>query len=95
MKLARLLNRNTVDVFIDTGSTSSVMPSRLAKQLDLDIMPSTIKIRLADNQVVPVIGETEEMEVCIDSISTKLKFLVMDTGPKGTTLIELDWFQQT
>ena len=45
---------------LDTAATTSVMAERVAKQYNFKILQSNVGVKLAHNEIVKVIGITEE-----------------------------------
>ena len=52
----RVSNAN-VDFLIDTGSSISLIPEKLRKTLQCNLMPTTVSLKAADSRAISVSGQ--------------------------------------
>ena len=86
-----LIKGKRVDVFFDTGATSSIISSRIVEQFKWKVNPSNIKIKSANNAVDYVMGVTDKMQVDIQGNSVELSFLITNHDDHPI-LLGLDYF---
>ena len=75
-------------IFFDSGATSSLIALRLVKQFQVEILPSSVQIKSANNEVNPVVGINIHNHFC------DLPLLVMDLHDYDV-LLGLNWFEKT
>ena len=63
-------------IVIDLGATTSIMSDRLANKLNIDIIPSNSKVKLADDRVMQVTGVTKNLRLSIMNHECKMSFVV-------------------
>ena len=64
-------------IFFDSGATSSLIALRLVKQFQVEILPSSVQIKSANNEVNPVVGVTPLMTI---NMHNHLRFAVIGHG---------------
>lgn len=86
-----LVNNIKIDAYFDTGADISIMSLQTAKEHNFKILPSKIRIKVANNAVDDAIGETESLSVVLGNSICIITFIVMqhDDHP---ILLGLDWF---
>ncbi|CAF0725133.1 unnamed protein product [Brachionus calyciflorus] len=94
LKVKGQLENYPIKYSLDSGASKSVISLRSVKKLKIKVLSSNIQIKIADNSIKKVIGETEPMLVSIGSRSCFLKFLIMDLDD-NEVLLGLDWFLKT
>ena len=72
------INGAEMRVAFDSGATVSCLSYDAAKRQGIEIFESKTKIKVADDLVRKVIGETEELDVEIRSHVCRDKFLVIN-----------------
>ena len=76
---------------LDTGATASIMSYRAAVRRNLNILPSTVRIKSQNNQIDTVKGITEVLVVKIGNFACRMNFLITNTEDHEV-LLGLDWF---
>ena len=89
-----MLDDHEVEYFFDSGATSSLIALRLVKQFQVEILPSSVQIKSANNEVNPVVGVTPLMTINIHNHFCDLPLLVMDLHDYDV-LLGLNWFEKT
>jgi len=79
---------------LDSGATVSVMSSRMMAKHGLNIIPSDIRVKVANNNVSKVVGVTELLSVEVQGHACKISFIIMDHEDHDA-LLGLDWFNET
>ena len=75
---------------LDCGAVESIISNRLAMCLKLALRNSSKRVKTATNEVTPIIGETNELEVVVGGNRSKIVFLVLDMDDHDV-LLGLDW----
>lgn len=78
----------------DSGATTSIISSRVVEAHGITIVPSDIKVKVANNEITAVVGVTKPMIVNINRHICKIEFLIMDHDDHDV-LLGLDWFGAT
>ena len=94
LKIKGTLNEINVDFFFDSGATTSIISQRIVKQHNLQILPSSVQIKSANNSVDTVIGITESLRINVENHICNLQLLIMDLD-QYDVLLGLNWFQAT
>ena len=99
LKLRNIIVRGTcnstpVEIFVDTGATTSLVSSRLIYRLDMieNIIPTKSRIRGLDNKIVPMRGEIK-LQLSFAGINVTRNFIVSDTI-QNSFLIGMDIFNE-
>ena len=87
-----LVNNMNIISYFDTGAEVSIMSKKTARDYGLQIMPTKIKIKVADNSIMPAEGETEPLQVCLGESVCYIKFIVIEHDDHPI-LLGLDWFE--
>ena len=90
IKINCSLNNKTSIAIVDSGAICSIISERTCKSLGIDNKPSKRSIRVADENVCPVRGETETLKVKINNSLANIKFLVIPANHINF-LLGLDW----
>jgi len=85
------LDDKKVKFYFDTGATVSFVSSRTAERLELDVLPSDVMVKVANNSITNVKGKTKALNVDISGHTCMLEFVVMDHDDHEA-LLGLDWF---
>ena len=75
-----ICNSTPVELFIDSGATTSLVSSRVVYQLDMieNIIPTKSRIRGLDNNIVPMKGEVK-LQLSFAGNNITRNFIVSDT----------------
>ena len=94
LSIVGLLNGIKTRFTFDSGATMSIVSERVRKKNGLSIIPSEIKVKVADNTIMQVLGVTEPLSVEINGHTCELTFLIMEHDDHDV-LLGLDWFSLT
>ena len=79
---------------LDSGATASLISLKQVHKFSIEILPTNLKIKTADNAIVPAIGITNELSVDICDHLCRLKFIIIEHDDHEI-LLGLDWFSAT
>ena len=79
---------------LDSGATCSIIATRVAKQYNLEIRSSDVRVRTATNEIEQVEGVTAPMIVNVQGHSCELEMYVI-CHEDHDVLLGLDWFMAT
>jgi len=79
---------------LDSGSTVSIISAKIVKAYNIDVLPSNIKVKTANNAISDVIGITNELLTEVHGHSCSLQFVVLDHDDHEV-LLGLNWFMAT
>lgn len=85
------IDKFQIPVFFDTGAEIS---TKTAAKYNIQINPSDIKVKVADNTINDVIGKTNPLNVTLGDSYCNISFLVMEHDDHPI-LLGLDWFSMT
>jgi hypothetical protein len=90
------MNGKSIRFAFDSGATASILSKKvLEKNPGLTtVRESDIQLKAANNDVSPVLGITDHVEIDIDGHTCKLQLLVTD-HEDHEVLLGLDWFRET
>ncbi|RNA10399.1 pol poly, partial [Brachionus plicatilis] len=94
LRINGLVDGKTVKFAIDSGCTSSIISRKTVNNFGLRILPSSSKIKTADNTISMVVGKTEKIKLDIQGHVCFMEFLIID-HEDNDGLLGLDWFMQT
>ena len=86
------VKKNPIWCAIDCGALESVLSYRVARELGIDVVQSSKKIKSVNNQVTNFVGETENVEIYIENYKTVMSFIVIDLEDYDI-LLGLDWLR--
>lgn len=86
------VKKNPIWCAIDCGALESVLSYRVIRELGIDVVQSSKKIKSVNNQVTDVVGETENVEIDIENYKTVMSFIVIDLEDYDI-LLGLDWLR--
>jgi hypothetical protein len=66
------------NIVFDIGATTSIMAARVADQHGLKLRQSDVRIRVADNREIKVVGETNRLMLEVKGHKTRMAFTVID-----------------
>ncbi len=91
MGVETLINNKPNEAYFDTGAEVSIISTKTAMENKFNIIPTNIKVKVADNSINEPVGETEALQVCLGDSVCFINFIVMhhDDHP---ILLGLDWF---
>lgn len=67
-----------VQTLSDSGAVPNLLSSNLVSELDIDVLPTTKTITVANRDSSGCVGVARELNARFDSITVKLEFLVVD-----------------
>ena len=76
---------------LDSDATTSIISVKAAKCARLDILPSEVRVKAANNMVTKVVGITRVVKVEIQGHTCDLELLVLNHDDHDV-LLGLDWF---
>ena len=94
LKIRGSINDINVDFYFDSGATTSIISHRIVKLHNLQILPSTVQIKSANNSIDTVIGITDSLRINVENHICNLPLLIMDLD-QYDVLLGLNWFQAT
>ncbi|RNA21668.1 hypothetical protein BpHYR1_023237 [Brachionus plicatilis] len=94
LRINGLVDCKPVKFAIDSGCTSSIISRKTVNNFGLRILPSSSKIKTADNTISMVVGKTEKIKLDIQGHVCFMEFLIKD-HEDNDGLLGLDWFMQT
>jgi hypothetical protein len=87
MRVMAILNGQKTIVLLDTSSTHNFMDETLAKELKLQTnVESNFGVRVANGQVIRILGECKEVKFKMQDLHLKLTFNLLDLGGCGIVL---------
>ena len=78
LKIRGSINDINVDFYFDSGATTSIISHRIVKLHNLQILPSTVQIKSANNSIDTVIGITDSLRINVENHICNLPLLIMD-----------------
>ena len=84
----------TLSLALDSGATACVLSHRVAKKYKFKILKSDIKVKVADNEIVQVIGITEPVKIDVHGQTCMLEMYVLEHDDHDA-LLGLSWFLAT
>jgi hypothetical protein len=94
MHVTGSINGAYMQLYFDSGATTSVMSSRAAKKHNFNIIDANVRVKVANNEVTQAVGVTEKCVVNVHNHTCEIKFIVMDHDDHDV-LLGLDWFMAT
>ena len=88
------INGISMKLYLDSGATASIMSYDTAKQNNYKILPSNIKVKVADNMIIDVMGVTEPVTIDVQGHSCTLELYIMEHDDHEV-LLGLNWFMAT
>ena len=88
------IDNHKAEVFLDCGATISILSNSFIKRNNIGYFDSDIKIKTACNQIIPIIGMTENLTVDVHGHSCSLSFAILEHDDHEA-LLGLDWFRLT
>uniref|UniRef100_A0A2N9H581 Reverse transcriptase/retrotransposon-derived protein RNase H-like domain-containing protein n=1 Tax=Fagus sylvatica TaxID=28930 RepID=A0A2N9H581_FAGSY len=86
-RVMAILNGQKTIVLLDTSSTHNFMDGTLAKELKLQTnVESNFGVRVANGQVIRILGECKEVKFKMQDLHLKLTFNLLDLGGCGIVL---------
>ena len=96
-KIPTILGRiegNEVNIGFDTGASQSIMSNGLVERLNIKKLKSNVRMKLANNSIGSPIGETEPLDVGIETIKCPIIFLIVEHN-EIDALLGMDFFEKT
>jgi hypothetical protein len=90
----KIENKKIAKIGIDSGASCSIINTKVAKELDIEIFESDFKIKTANNEIRNVEGKTGKIPIDIAGHICELEFLVINHDDHDA-LLGLDWFYAT
>ncbi|RNA17176.1 hypothetical protein BpHYR1_031183 [Brachionus plicatilis] len=78
LRINGLVDGKPVKFAIDSGCTSSIISRKTVNNFGLRILPSSSKIKTADNTISMVVGKTEKIKLDIQGHVCFMEFLIKD-----------------
>ena len=88
------VNGVKLSLALDSGATASVMAHRIAKKFGFHIEKSKVRVKVANNKVVDVVGVTRPVEIDVQGHKTVLKLYILEQD-EIEVLLGLDFFYAT
>ena len=79
---------------LDTAATTCVISEKFAKANAIEIFKSDIKVRVANNDLVDVVGKTAKLHIEVKSHTCDLEMFVLP-NTEFEVLLGLKWFMET
>ena len=79
---------------LDTAATTCVISEKFAKANNIEILDSNIKVKVANNEIVDVIGQTPKLHIEVKSHTCELEMFVLP-NTEFEVLLGLKWFIET
>ena len=92
LKIKGKIENFDVDFYFDSGATTSIVSLRVVKKYKLDILPSNVRIKSANNAVDNVIGTTKPLMINVEGHYCILPLLIMNLDHYDV-LLGLNWFK--
>ena len=91
MRTLATVENYEISSYFDTGAELSIMSYQTVTKYGFEILPTDIKIKVADNTVNNAIGQTRPLLISLGESACKISFIIMhhDDHP---ILLGLDWF---
>ncbi|RNA19644.1 hypothetical protein BpHYR1_050083 [Brachionus plicatilis] len=91
LRINGLVDGKPAKFAIESGCTSSIISSKTVDNFGLRILPSSSKIKTADNTISMVVGKTEKIKLDIHGHVCFMEVLIID-HEDNDGLLGLDWF---
>ena len=88
------VNGINLNLALDSGATACVLSHKIAKIHKFKILESNIKVKVADNEIVQVIGITEPVRIDVHGHTCILEMYVLEHDDHDA-LLGLSWFMAT
>lgn len=83
-----------VRMSLDCGAVESILSVNLIDRLNVELLPSDVKVKTATNEIRKVVGTTGPLEIEVEGHVCKIPFLVLDIEDHDV-LLGLNWFEET
>jgi hypothetical protein len=94
LTVAGTVNGVKLILALDSGATASVMAQRVARKFGFHIDKSKVRVKVANNKVVDVVGVTRPVEIDVRGHKTVLKLYILEQD-EIEVLLGLDFFYAT
>jgi hypothetical protein len=94
LTVSGVVNGVKLSLALDSGATASVMAHRIAKKFGFHIEKSKVRVKVANNKVVDVVGVTRPVEIDVQGHKTVLKLYILEQD-EIEVLLGLDFFYAT
>ena len=88
------IDGHKAELFLDCGATISILSYKFVKRNNIGFFDSDTKIKTASNQIIPILGMTENLTVDVHGHSCHLSFAILEHDDHEG-LLGLDWFRAT
>lgn len=90
-----LVNAHEITAHLDTGSQISILDTRLAQELNLKIVPSSLLLEQAQHgATMSVVGVVENLSVALNSFSFLQNFIVANLQSRFRCILGMDVFKK-
>jgi hypothetical protein len=86
-----LIDNMKCNACVDTGATRSIISRKAARKYKINIKPSDVKVKMADNTVVSVTGVSNILDVTVEKKTVQLSFLIVETVE--SVILGQDWLR--
>ena len=88
------LNGLPISYALDSGSTIQILSRRFVTRHNIEIFPTTVRVKTANNAIVEADGVTRDLMIDIHGHCCPMSFVVMDHDGHDA-LLGLGWFNET
>jgi RNase H-like domain found in reverse transcriptase/Reverse transcriptase (RNA-dependent DNA polymerase)/Ty3 transposon capsid-like protein/Integrase zinc binding domain/Chromo (CHRromatin Organisation MOdifier) domain/gag-polyprotein putative aspartyl protease len=89
-----MVDNKPVSCVLDTGAVKSVLSGKAAKRMGIDVLETTMQIKVADGSTAKPIGITGPLCTKVFDTVCNLEFIVTNLD-RHDVLLGLDWFKET
>ncbi len=83
-----------VECGLDTGAETSVLSKRYVQKVGIPILPSSVRVKGANNVISKVVGKTPVLQLKIANTVTSLEFVILESDGHEC-LLGMDFFEQS
>ena len=94
LTVAGKINGVALSLALDSGATACILSSKIAKRYKFNVIESDVRVKVADGEVVQIVGITEPVTIDVQGHSCTMEMYVMEHDDHDA-LLGLSWFMAT